>query len=427
MNMNISVLPAIISSLVLLFLLFLKPDFSLTLFYPLTWVFWSYNAPFLGGRLERITGLLAIAGVIILFGSSHRRLPVFPKNVAIGLAIFSTAYLLSFIVNLFPEGGAEYLFSLAMRLIFLYLVFVLVNTRSLIRKTTWLFVGMGLFAGLFILVLNLVYGIGFFRETDALAVAQQTLGSFWYSALMGSNSLTYPAILLIGFYPVVQKKSYRWLVILAVVFLFLMAFFAQFRREILVSVTMMLMYVILTNYGRLRRPAIWILLITIPIMFYWIFPMEIFQSRIAETTAILKGTDVRQVSFLAGIQAFLRSPILGYGPGTYDGAVYRIMGSGYASVEYHAYNVFIWIAVEAGIFGLAGLLLTLLQVYGQSTRFKLTNTPEGLILRCAPMLLLQIVVSFLFGNYWDMSLPWFLMGLILSAARVTRIEMRSVL
>lgn len=401
-----------------LFIFLLYPEMPMTIFFPLMWLFWQYNLPLIGGRLERVIGVLAIAGVAFALLFRRRTLLALPPLVTGGLALLFVAYSISGVINFTPIVQ-DNIISLAMRILFLYLAYFHLHTSRQLRLAGGLLIATGLAGAIFILILNLQWGLGFFRTGQGLLLAQTALGSFWFSLLSGGNSLTIPAVLLLGIYPSLRRLWQRYLVLAASGFLFSMAFLAQFRREILITVAVVLIYMIVVNFGGIRRVAIMVLVGLAVFYMLVLQPSAIFQQRLAETAMVAEGTDPRLISLKAGLQAFQESPIIGTGPGSYERAAYGVLGSGYPSFYYHAYNVFIYFAVESGLLGLIGLLITFFAVFRQvRQRTENLDSPEGWILRSAPVLLLVIMVSFLFGNYYDMSLPWYLMGMMLSASRL---------
>jgi hypothetical protein len=404
--------------------LLIRPDFPMTILFPLTWLFWAYNLPLIGGRLERIIGLMSIAGILILFAGKRRSVPSIPTIVLMGPGLLFTAYLFSGLINSSP-GTLANVISVGTRILFLYLAFLLLSAPGHLRISAALMIVTGFAGGFIILYWNVVWGIGFTRTFMGNLIAYSSLGQFWYSLLLGGNSLTIPAVLLIGFSSVTKRAHYRILALTGAGFLFAMAFLSQLRREILISAALVLIYLIIINLNNLRKPALWVLLLLGAFYLFVLNPSPIFQERISETKMVSAGTDPRMLSFNAGFQAFLDSPLFGTGPSSYESSTLRKMGPGYPSFYYHAYNVFIYFAVEAGILGLAGLLLTLYGVFRQIRRSVADlETPQGWILVSAPMIMIVIVVTFLFGNAIELSLPWYLMGMILAAASLSPVISR---
>jgi len=407
-----------------LFLFVSHPETPMTVFYPLIWLYWSYITPWLGGRLERAIGVLAIAGVALILLSRRQNLERLPAIVFTGLALLFGSNVISGMINFTPSVQAS-LVSLVTRLLFLYLAYFLLHTSQQLRLASWLLITSGLVGAVIILFINLRWGMGFFRTTQGAIMLQASLGPFWYSLLEGGNSLTFPAVLLLGIYPTLRKPLQRFLVLAGAVFLFAMAFFAQFRREILITVGIVLLYLIVTNFGSIRWGTL-VVLVFLAIFYLLVLqPSAIFQQRLAETAMVSQGTDPRLMTLEVGLQVFIKSPIIGWGPGNYERASSTVLGPSLLPLYYHSYNVFMYFAVESGLLGLGGLLLTLLGVFRQVRQPTVDpGSTEGWILRSAPIILLVIIISYLFGNYYDMSLPWFLMGLMLSAARLTKTSLQ---
>lgn len=389
------------------------PESPITILYPLAWLFWSYNLPSIGGRLERIIGALAIVGIILLLIGRRQSFPRLPGPALIGPAILIGAYALSGLINSISHPFAV-IVSISTRILFLYLAFILLSSPERLRLAANLLIITGLIGGALILYWNLTWGIGFFRTYQGIITAQAILGKFWYALLLGGNSLTIPAVLLIQKSSTSPKRIYP---LLGAGFLFAMAFFAQFRREILVIYVLLLLYLLITNLNNLRKPAFTLLLLGGVFYAFVLLPSNVFQERVTETVMVSASTDPRLISLQAGVKSFFESPILGTGPSSYESTAARQIGERLPGIYYHSYNVFIYFAVETGIIGLGGFLLTLYGVFRQISITKTDpHTIQGWIMGSAPMIMTVTIISFLFGNYYDMSLPWYLMGMILAAA-----------
>lgn len=396
------------------------PEIPITIVYPLIWLFWSYYTPWLGGRLERAVGALAIVGVLISVLIYRRKPASLPSVIMVGMTMLFGTYLLSSVFNSTPNP-VQNLISLATRLLFLFLAFYLLSEPRHLRQVGGLLIITGMMGAGIIFYWNVIWGWGFFRTYQGNLLAVSSLGPFWYTLLMGGNSLTIPAVMLIGLSPALKSRTQRTLAFLGAVFLFAMAFASQFRREILISAFLVLIYLIVTNFSGSRKPATWVLLGLGIFYFLVLQPSDIFQARISELSNVTAGTDTRLISLRAGLDAIVKSPLWGTGPASYESTAFRVLGAGYPSVYYHAYNVFIYFAVEAGVLGLAGLLLILYGVFSAvMKRGADPDTPQGWIISSAPALMIVILVSFTFGNYYEMSLPWFLMGMILAAIRLRK-------
>lgn len=396
-----------------LFFFLRYPESPMSVLFPLLWLFWSYNLPAIGGRLERIIGALAIVGIILLLVGRRQSFPRLPRPALIGPVILIGAYALSGIINSISNPFAI-IVSVSTRILFLYLAFILLSKPERLQLVANLLIITGLIGGVLILYWNLQWGIGFFRTYQGVITARASLGEFWYALLLGGNSLTIPAVLLIQKSSTSPKRLYP---LLGAGFLFAMAFFAQFRREILITFALLLIYLLITNLNNLRKPAFALLLLGGVFYAFVLLPSAIFQERITETAMVSAGTDPRLISFQAGINSFIESPILGTGPASYGSTVARQISGSLPSIYYNSYNVFIYFAVETGLIGLGGFLLTLYGVFRQISVVRTDPlTIQGWIMGSATMIMIVTIVSFLFGNYYDMSLPWYLMGMILAAA-----------
>ena len=396
-----------------------NPEMPMTVIFPLLWLFWSYNAPLIGGRLERVIGLAAIAGMIVLLVIKRRPILPLPPLVFTGLFLLIGAYIVSGIINSIPNP-LESLVSVTTRFLFLYLAFFLLSTPQSLRLAGTILIITGFIGAFIILYWNIKWGFGFFRTYTGFLQAR-SLGDFWFALLSGGNSLTIPAVLLIGLAPALPSSSKRNLANVGAIFLFAMAFAAQFRREVLIEAALVLLYLVVTNSGGIRKPAFWALLGMGIFYFLVLLPSQIFQQRLAETALIFQGTDPRLISLQTGIQAFLQAPFLGTGPSSYESTAYGIMGGGYSSFYYHSYNVFVYCAVEAGIFGLLGLLLLLGGVFRAAIQVATNSaTIQEWILRSTPGLMIVILISFLFGNQIGTSLPWYVFGVILASSHLAQ-------
>ena len=406
--------------IILIFFLFRNPEMPMTVLFPLLWLFWSYNVPWLGGRLERAIGILAIAGLFLVLVQSKQRIKLLPSTVAIGMLVLFGAFLVSSVINNTPSP-VETLISLATRLVFLYLAYCLLNTPRNLKLATILLIITGLIGASFILFWNMKWGLGFFRTSEGNMYAQESLGGFMYSLILGGNFLTIPAIFLVSLYQTTKKRTHQLIILAGTGFLFAMAFISQFRREVLIEIALVLIYIVITNIGNLRRGSIWLLLALIGFFFLVLQPSPIFQERLSELNNVVEGTDTRLMSLKAGVTAILDSPLLGTGPSNYESTAYRVMGPNYPSWYYHSYNGYIYYAVQSGIIGLGGFILVLYGVYLQikkSWSLQGQASPQAWIIRSALPIMMILIVSLFFGNYTDMSLPWYLMAMIIAASRM---------
>jgi O-antigen ligase len=211
-------------------------------------------------------------------------------------------------------------------------------------------------------------------------------------------------------------------------FLFAMALVAQLRREVMITIPVLLAILALDRESRVREVARSILIVSIiafPLIIYPYF--ETLQMRFHdENPRITEGTDPRVMNFMAGLSAFLESPFIGTGPGSYAKTIMPYMGWFQASFMYSPYNVFMWASVEAGILAAVGLLVLLYGVVREGLRWRRQAQGVcGLVLRLSPVAVGQIFIWFSFGAAWELSLPFFFMGMVLAAARMTKEKVAS--
>jgi O-antigen ligase len=405
-------------------LLFLRwPFLPAVVIYPILWIFWAYSIPGIGG-IERIIGVLGILGMALL-AVRHAESHMFalPKLVMAGLFILFSAYWISWAFHPDLVRAQEYMISLTARIAFLFVVYYLIRTLSHLRLAVILLIGTSLIPASLTLIASLIFGFGFSRDFFANQTAMTMLGSLGAAIITSANFGTAPAMLLLHLYPTLKNRLSKIALALTVLFLLGMAFASQYRREILITIPLLLAYLSIDRSAGLRRPALGLLLISVLFFFLVLLPFStVLQNRLDnETQFVVQGTEPRIASFLAGVEAFLQSPLIGYGPSAYQQAIMPILGLGRRSFEYSPYNVFIWIAVEAGTPGILGITFILAGIFREAIKFRRqSDGVEQWVLRCAPALLLVIVVWFTFGNAWELSLPWFLMGLILAAARLAQ-------
>lgn len=400
------------------------PGIAMTVIYPLAWVFWTYQIPGFGG-IERAIAYIGIIGIFAglqHFGTSYR-LP----SIWIGIGVFMSVlgYLIAWALN--PGGSASELISLILHLGFLYLAYFHIRTRSQLNLAGWLFIVSSLFACTITLIANITLGLGFYRLFGGDQALIQRFGVLSNPAL-ASTFVGAPAVLFFTTYKKMQGKFKQILIPLVSLYMFWMAFISQYRRELLITILLVLLTLVIDRRAGLRRPA-WILLITSALVFgALLLPSSsvLLQRLNNETSSVVQGSETRIVNFRAGMIAFLQNP-LGYGPGMYESVAYNILGQGYYSWEYHSYNVFIAVAVDGGVIALAGIIILFVSIFIQSLQENgQPNSPESWILRSSPAILLVVFIWFTFGNAVDVGLPWYLMGLILSAVRLAKETSQSI-
>ena len=397
------------------------PSWPLIVGYPIIWIFWSYYLPF--GRPEKVIAVLGMLGATLLISRRRFPLPVFPDIINLGLFFLLGSYLVSWLMHFRVPGAQEWTVSLVMRVMFLYLAYFHLQTENQLRWASGLYIASSVLAAIETLAVSLKYGFGFFRVYSQYSLFQKDLEAFWRTPVFSTIYSTAPALLVLGLYASTRDNYQKVRNMALALFLFWMAFAAEYRREILFSVPVVLLFLAFDRAARVRKPAILLLLASLGLFSMVLLPYStVLQDRLQREMAdIFAGTEIRIVSLRTGVTAFLDSPFLGYGAGSYRMVAERLIGSGYHPAHYNPYNVFVWIAVEAGVFGLIGIFLLLFGTYLEARKFRnQASGTAGWILRCAPVLILQIMIWFSFINAWDLSMPWFLMGMILAAARMTK-------
>lgn len=421
-----AILELTLLAVLILFSVFLEPSLPVVVFYPLFWCAWSYTLPRLG-KPDAVIGYLALGAAVIHVVVRRYPLPKLPTLTVIGMWLLFGGYAISWLLFQSFSQGLEFFVSLATRLIFMYLVFLQVRTAAHLRLALSIYLASCAFISLLVLYISIRYGFGFSRVYGLPELITSNIGDFWYKLAFGFSLGGASGLLLMGLYPLVRQLYQRWLIIIGVLFLSWMVFASQYRRESLISFVIMFFLLSISRVGNVRRPALGILIIAAGLFFAALLPNSpILQERLGRESDIARaGDELRQVSFRGGVEAFLDSPILvGSGPGSYPRVVTpRVEPRYYLAYSLHrvdAFNVFIWIAVEGGAIALAGFVLILFGVYRQARVASQWNSKgiEDWVLRCAPVLILQIILWSTFGNSWEVSIIWFLLGLILAAARL---------
>ena len=399
------------------------PSSPLVVFYPLSWIFWSYVISGIG-QPEKLIGALGILGMLVMVLGKRERFPALPFLVTAGLCALLGAYLVSWLAHLWVPNALEYVISLVARVTFLYLAYFYLRTRDQLRWAVGLYIAAGIVAAVLTLAVSLMYGFGYARVTFQREMVERWLGPLWTSAVSSAQLGTAPALLLLGLYPMAHSRRQKVFVSALALFLFLMAFAAQYRRELLISVLVVLLFLLLDKYAGLRRPAITMLVISVALLFLALPRDATLQYRLQyETEQLLMGhsEEIRLVNLRAGLIAISQSPLLGHGPGSHALAIAPIVSPDRRFTA--SFNAFAGVGVEAGIFATVGLGLILFGTYVEARRGSRKvggNSVEGWIVRCTPVLLLQIVLWFSFGNGIFLSQPWFLMGVSLAAVRLVR-------
>jgi hypothetical protein len=126
---------------------------------------------------------------------------------------------------------------------------------------------------------------------------------------------------------------------------------------------------------------------------------------------------VRMMTWIDATQTFLRRPLTGSGIGTDAANVYFIDPSGSAHFLTDAHNVFLNVAAQCGLVGLAALLFLI---------FRVVRTTDGLRLEGSGSVRVALGLAWLnafvyqglTGSYEDARHLWVLLGLLLASERV---------
>lgn len=416
----------LIVAAVSLIILIIWPSSPILVLYPLIWPFSNIYLPVIDGRPERLIGVAGLLGLLIAMQKARITFPKLPRSVTIGLLLLVGSYIAAWAFHPDSPSAINFSISLVARLVFFYLVYAHIRTRRQLKLAVMLFISGGFIASLLVLGISYQYGFGYIRVYENYIAAQQGVSTYLLiGAAAGSFNMA-PAIMLLGFYPTAKSSRKQFFILAGTFFLLWIAFLAEFRREILISIPVIMLFFVLYKKSRVKSQAALLLFASVFVFSIILLPKSIvLQDRLRyETVEILQGTELRIQTFSAGLRAFGESPFIGYGPGSFEQSVVKYLGIGRPSYEYHAYNTFIWVAVEAGILGLLAVILILYGTYRKARNAVIGKDGEieTMILQLGPILLLQIIIWFTFGNSWEASTPWFLMGAILAAERIAKNE-----
>ncbi|WP_165356528.1 O-antigen ligase [Sphingosinicella sp. BN140058] len=136
-------------------------------------------------------------------------------------------------------------------------------------------------------------------------------------------------------------------------------------------------------------------------------------------TDVRLAPSVRMMTWLDAGQAFLAHPWLGLGLGMPPAHVFYIGPAGAHHLQTDAHNVFLNLAAQSGLVGLAALLLLIGAVVRETLPLRLTMT-GSLALGLGLAWLNAFAYQGLTGSYEDARHLWVLLGLFLAAARLRR-------
>ncbi|HVM21955.1 MAG TPA: O-antigen ligase family protein, partial [Sphingomicrobium sp.] len=129
----------------------------------------------------------------------------------------------------------------------------------------------------------------------------------------------------------------------------------------------------------------------------------------------------RLMIWIDAARNFAAEPFLGRGIGADSVAVRYLDPSGNLQHLSDAHNVFLSIAVQSGIVGLAALLALIGHVLWRTLPLRLPATPAGLVRLAAGLGLLNgLVYQGLGGSFEDSRHLWFALGLLLASSRIER-------
>lgn len=391
----------------------------MVVYFPIAWYFWSFSIPEIG-RVDRLIAIMGMVGMIFLALRDRITYSLPSKYFSIGVYLLFLGYLIAWFNH--PNSSIVEFVGFGLRIIFLLLTYYLIQNRQQLLLVGRLLVIGGLIASVITLVANLQLGFGFFRSFGGAQLLESTFGIFSHIVLSGTF-ISFIAVLIFSSYSEFNSLVKKGMVISAGIFVFLMAFVSQYRRELIITIGLLMLLFIFDRYSKINRQSL-IILIGLTV-YFWFFALPgstLLQDRLLETNSVLLGTDTRTLNFIAGINA-LKLNLLGYGPGNYESIVHQILGGSYFSWQYSSYNVFMEIAVEGGIISLIGFVLMISSIFIVAfQQRKFADGPEGWILRASPGILIIIMIWFTFGNAIDVSLPWYLFGIILAAVRLSRVQ-----
>lgn len=408
-------------AMVTLLLLSRWPSFGIVLLYPVTWIVGAYNITWLGGRVERLVAVVGLIGVIFLMRDRWRGLIRVPPMIKIGLTLLVGGYFVSWVLRPDSPQAPELVVSLISRVVFLLLVVVHIRSEQDIKIATMAFIASSFVCALLTLYIGVEYGFGYIRDYEMTKTVMAEVEPLLVTISRNGNQVTAAAILLLGLYPWIREPKARLWLWIGVLFLFWMAFAAEFRRELLLTVPVVLSFLYLDKRSGLSKVALPMLIVCIFLFFFLLLPTsDILQMRFEqETSSVVERREARMVSTIYGFQAFLEAPIVGHGPGSYMGAVFPKIPFDMHYMGSRPFNVFIWAAVESGLIALTGICLILLGSWMSARRLSRSRFRHfDMIVRLGPLFVVLIIIWFTFGNSWENSAPWFLIGLILAAAKI---------
>lgn len=126
---------------------------------------------------------------------------------------------------------------------------------------------------------------------------------------------------------------------------------------------------------------------------------------------------VRLLAWIDAVQNFVQSPLFGLGVGTAAVDVRFTLPSGDAAFVTDAHNMFLNIAAQCGLVGIAGLMVLIIGIWWVGFRGRPGTDRANLIsYKLTLGLLCAFVLEGLVGSFEDARHIWVVIGLILSAS-----------
>jgi len=378
------------------------------------------------GRIEKPLAVLGIVAIPFAVNASRLVTTALPPMVGVGLIGLLASYVTSYLVNPPSSNGDEFVLSLAGRVVFLWIGYVLLQNRKLLRQAFWLLAMSSVAVAAFAVFILFRNGIGFGRTAgndlpDLMGPLSLTLFGSVQTATIG-------AVLLLGATTTLAGGLRRWTP-LAAFTIFAAAYLSFFRREFLFTIPILLIVLQLTAAGTIA-PAVLVrravvLTVALAAVFIWEYSRaeSVLEMRMESGIGgFVSSDEARITTGLAQVYAIMERPLIGYGAGNHAEAIAPHAPPD--EIYLAGFNIYGWLAVEGGLPCLVSYLLLLLGVWQQTWRYRGVpgSSAEAVVLRCGPVLMLQIVLWGTFGNAWDVTLSWFVMGMILAAARLVTVS-----
>jgi hypothetical protein len=371
------------------------------------------------GRPETALTILGLAAVPFAKQGDNRISFALPLAVTAGIVGLLGTYILAFLANSPDDWGTTFVIALAGRVAFMWIAYILLQNRMLLHRAYWLLVASSCAAAAWALVVTARYGMGVGR-TSTLNL-QEWLGTVQATVFSSAQMAPVGAILLLSATPYFGRRL-RVAAGVISLSIFFLAYASFFRRELLITVPILLV-ALQVRGAKVDRRIVLTALIAVLGGVIWEFSREtsVLHMRMREEgVGFISRDETRVTTAKAQLQAVIEAPILGYGAGNHASAIGR-----YApATEYFlsGFNIYGWLAVEGGVLCLVSYLVILWHTFRISLRPAAgrEDSPEAAVIRAGPILVLQVGLWGLFGNAWEVPLAWFLLGMVLAAAEISR-------